>query len=48
MGKIPELENVYATDFAPRPAKTFTVCLSGRGDKDREAASRLFGGENNG
>ncbi|MEZ0118981.1 UNVERIFIED_ORG: tryptophan synthase beta subunit [Heyndrickxia coagulans] len=48
MGEIPALESTHGTSFALKPAEMIAVCLSGCGDKDGEAASRLFGGENNG
>lgn len=52
-GIIPALESAHAVAYAVKKAKTMkkdevlVVCLSGRGDKDVERVSELFGGEAN-
>jgi len=52
-GIIPALESAHAVAYAIKKAKTMkkdeilVVCLSGRGDKDVERVSELFGGEAN-
>ncbi|WP_018663848.1 tryptophan synthase subunit beta [Heyndrickxia acidiproducens] len=49
-GIIPALESAHAVSFAMKLAKemgkdeSLVICLSGRGDKDVEAVSDLFGG----
>lgn len=43
MGKIPALESTHGNSFALQSAKTIAASLLGRGDKDVEAVSRLFG-----
>lgn len=53
-GIIPALESAHAVSFALKLAKemgkdnSIVICLSGRGDKDVEAVSRLLGGKKNG
>lgn len=47
MCEIFALESAHAVRMALKPAK-MTAVLPGCGDKIGEAASRLFGGENNG
>ncbi|MEQ8153937.1 MAG: tryptophan synthase subunit beta [Clostridiaceae bacterium] len=52
-GIIPALESAHAVAYAVKKAKEMkkdeilVVCLSGRGDKDVERVSELFGGESN-